>query len=84
MGVVDRQPIPRCCHSSTLRSRFVELDLVGVAEIADMLGISRQRVNAIVQTHDDFPEPVAELSAGRIWLREEILDWARRTGREVG
>jgi hypothetical protein len=57
------------------------LDLVGTAEIAEMLGITRQRVNAIVQTHDDFPEPVAVLSAGRIWMRSDVLAWAKRTGR---
>ncbi|MCP4308024.1 MAG: hypothetical protein GY788_24760 [bacterium] len=58
-----------------------QLDLVGVAEVADMLGISRQRVNAIVNTRDDFPEPVAVLTAGRIWLREEVVSWAKEDGR---
>ncbi|MGZ4314197.1 MAG: DNA-binding protein [Gaiellaceae bacterium] len=60
------------------------VDLVGVAEIAKMLGITRQRVNAIVQTHTDFPVPVAELSAGRIWLRKDVEAWAHRTGRMGG
>ena len=40
--------------------------LVGTAEIASMLGVSRQRVDRIVATHNDFPAPEAELSAGRI------------------
>lgn len=55
--------------------------LVGVAEIAEMLDITRQRVDAIVRTHDDFPQPQAELKAGRVWLRSEVEAWARRTGR---
>ena len=59
----------------------MSLDLVGVAEIAEMLGVSRQRVDAIARTHDEFPDPVAELSAGRIWLRKDIEAWARKTGR---
>jgi hypothetical protein len=46
-----------------------------------MLELTRQRVNAIVRTHEDFPRPVAELSAGRIWCRKEVEAWARRTGR---
>ena len=33
------------------------------------------------RTHEDFPKPVAELAAGRIWTRKEIEEWARRTGR---
>ncbi len=57
------------------------LDLVGAAEIAEMLGLTRQRVNVIVRTHEDFPRPVAELSAGRIWMRKDVVAWARHTGR---
>jgi predicted DNA-binding transcriptional regulator AlpA len=59
----------------------VTAHLVGVAEIAEMLGVSRQRVDAIIRTHEDFPMPEAELSAGRIWKRRDVEDWARRTGR---
>ena len=58
-------------------------DLVGVAEIAEMLGVSRQRVNAIVKRDDDFPVPAAELSAGRIWRRGDVVAWARAVGREI-
>ena len=59
----------------------MRLDLVGVAEIAEMLGVSRQRVDAITRTHSDFPKPVAELASGRIWMRRDVLTWARKTGR---
>ena len=48
--------------------------LLGVAEIATMLGLSRQRVNQLVQS-DDFPAPEAELSAGRIWARPAVEAW---------
>lgn len=49
--------------------------LVGVAEIAEMLGVTRQRVNRMVQTIPDFPAPEAELSAGRVWKRSLIEAW---------
>ena len=52
--------------------------LVGISEIADLLGVSRQRVDAITRTHKDFPEPEAELKSGRIWLRAKVEEWARR------
>lgn len=55
--------------------------LVGAAEVAELLGVTRQRVDAIARTHADFPKPQAELQAGRVWLRAEIEDWAQRTGR---
>lgn len=64
-------------------------ELVGVAEIAEMLGVTRQRVNRIVQTSADFPKPVADLSAGRIWRLKDIQIWIkkhpqRRPGRPKG
>jgi predicted DNA-binding transcriptional regulator AlpA len=51
--------------------------LVGVAEIADMLGVSRQRVNRMIQTIADFPKPEVELSAGRVWKRVTVERWIR-------
>jgi hypothetical protein len=58
-------------------------DFVGVQEVARMLGITRQRVNAIVQTHDDFPDPVSKVAAGRLWRRKDIIEWAEKTGRTL-
>ena len=51
------------------------LDIVGVAEIAAQLGVSRQRVHEILRTAHDFPEPAAELAAGRVWLRADVESW---------
>jgi prophage regulatory protein len=51
------------------------LELVGVAEIGQLMGLSRQRVNEIVRTQADFPPPAAELAAGRIWHRGEVEAW---------
>lgn len=56
--------------------------LVGVAEIARMLAVSRQRVSQLAETKD-FPEPVVRLSAGPVWEREAVEVWARQTGRSV-
>lgn len=53
---------------------------MGVTEIAEMLGVSRQRVHQLAQT-PEFPEPVARLSAGTVWTREAVEEWARATGR---
>lgn len=48
--------------------------LVGTAEISDMLGVSRQRVAQLASV-PDFPQPTAELTAGRVWLRSAVLQW---------
>lgn len=50
-------------------------DLVGVHEIAEMLKVTRQRVDRIASTDSSFPDPVAVLAAGRIWRREEVEVW---------
>lgn len=54
---------------------------MGVHEIAELLCVSRQRVDELSRTRDDFPEPVQVLRSGRIWARSDIETWARETGR---
>jgi predicted DNA-binding transcriptional regulator AlpA len=56
------------------------VDLVGLTEIAERLGVSAQRVDQLAR-RDDFPEPVAVLAAGRIWRLGDIEDWAKSTSR---
>ncbi|HVX46629.1 MAG TPA: Clp protease N-terminal domain-containing protein, partial [Mycobacteriales bacterium] len=51
--------------------------LVGVAEIAGMLGVSRSRVTQLVGSYADFPAPDAELASGRIWNRTAVEQWIR-------
>jgi predicted DNA-binding transcriptional regulator AlpA len=54
---------------------------MGLTEIADLLGVSRQRVDQIVKKDPGFPTPEAVLIGGRIWKRGDVEAWARRTGR---
>lgn len=49
--------------------------LVGISEIGEMLGVSRQRASAL-QTHKGFPGPVATLRAGPVWRRDDIASFA--------
>ena len=58
-------------------------ELVGIFEIASMLGVSRQRVDQISRADTAFPDPVAELHAGRIWRRDDIVRWANLSGRKL-
>jgi predicted DNA-binding transcriptional regulator AlpA len=48
--------------------------LLGAAEIAKMLGVTRQRVHQL-SSDPDFPKPDAALSAGKIWTRSSIETW---------
>jgi predicted DNA-binding transcriptional regulator AlpA len=53
----------------------VEHLIVGVAEIAELLGVSRQRVDQLTR-RADFPPAVAELASGRLWVRGQVERWA--------
>jgi predicted DNA-binding transcriptional regulator AlpA len=55
-------------------------ELLGTAEIADMLRVSRQRVHQLT-SRADFPAPVAVLKAGMFWRRADVEEWAARSGR---
>lgn len=60
-------------------------DLMGTHEIAELLGVSRQRVDELARTDDAFPEPAARLKAGRVWNRADVERWAAgRRGRVPG
>jgi prophage regulatory protein len=51
------------------------LPLVGTAEIRVMLGgVSAQRTYAIT-SRADFPRPLGEIGAGRVWLRPAVAAW---------
>ena len=54
----------------------VSSHLVGLTEIAAMLGVTRQRVGQLVRDYNDFPSPVADLASGRIWETSAVEAWA--------
>ncbi|WP_436531239.1 helix-turn-helix transcriptional regulator [Actinoplanes sp. HUAS TT8] len=50
--------------------------LMGAREIANRLGLSRQRVQQLAD-RDDFPAPFQTLFMGRVWLSHDIELWIR-------
>lgn len=55
--------------------------IAGVAEAAEILGWDKRRVITYLN-RGSFPEPLASLASGRIWLRDDIeayaLEWRAR------
>jgi prophage regulatory protein len=43
----------------------------------------RQYVDRLTREDPTFPEPVAELAAGRVWKRADVVKWAKAAGRET-
>lgn len=64
-------------------------ELVGSAEVAGLLGVTKQRVHQLVQRGEanvpPVPAPVAVLAGGAVWRRNDWLlfleAWPRRSGR---
>lgn len=59
---------------------FLVYDVVGAKELEAMFGVSRQRVQQIIN-RDDFPEPCVDLAMGKAWERRDVEKWARDRGR---
>lgn len=59
-------------------------EMLGAAEVADTLGVSRQRVDELRRA-GRLPEPIAELRASPVWPRPAIdrflETWERKPGR---
>jgi len=50
-------------------------DLLTTTQIADLIGVSRQRVEALRKEHDDFPAPVGRVGRQQVWHRDAIYEW---------
>lgn len=59
-------------------------ELVGLAEIAAILGVSKQRVRELAAQDDTFPQPVAELIGGAIYVKSMIEEYKRQSTRQPG
>jgi predicted DNA-binding transcriptional regulator AlpA len=71
----------RRSRSVGLMSAAPPLELVGVSEIAELLGVSRQAAHELTGRSEvnDFPPPygvvVGAATCRRYWLPEEVDEW---------
>jgi predicted DNA-binding transcriptional regulator AlpA len=60
-------------------------DIVSAPEVAEILGVSRQRVHQLIGDHPAFPPPIVRVGSGPLWLRTTIeafnQSWVRKPGR---
>lgn len=54
--------------------------LLGLNEMAELLGLSKARVRQLADTKT-FPDHFVRLHIGRIWLTSQVLSWAAAEGR---
>jgi hypothetical protein len=65
------------------QARTAGLDLLGGAEVAARLGVSTARAREL-SGRPDFPAPVAELAAGKVWRAEDVDAYATARDRSPG
>lgn len=53
--------------------------LAGVREVAELLGVSRQRVSQLAEK-PDFPKPLDRIAAGPVWRLADVKAWAKGRG----
>ncbi|MBC8130867.1 MAG: DNA-binding protein [Rhizobiaceae bacterium] len=49
-------------------------DFVGLTDVADIVGVSRQSIRKLMLGHDDFPVPVHDGSPS-VWHLADVLRW---------
>lgn len=55
-------------------------DICGVAEVADIIGRSKGRIDGLLLEDRNFPRPVWSIKLGRIWDRNDVVAWVQATG----
>ena len=56
--------------------------LMGQAEIADRLGVTRQRVQQLI-ARADWPKPFEVLAMGKVWRTEDVEAWIKANRPEI-
>lgn len=56
---------------------MAKLDLMGIAEIAERLGVTKSRADQLVR-QQGFPAPAARLKMGIIWEAADVEAWIAR------
>jgi len=51
--------------------------LLGITEIADLAGVTKQAVSNWRKRYDHFPRPLQNLQSGPVWEREKIESWVK-------
>jgi hypothetical protein len=93
LAALDKVGIPHegVAHLEVMDERYANMQMerpiesiLGVAEVAELLGVQKQRVPQLRVTRG-FPAPLAELASGPVWkestLRRFAATWERRPGR---
>jgi hypothetical protein len=74
------------CRESDFEAELMQSMLpafMGVGEIAAELEVSKQRASELSRD-SRFPQPVADLAAGPVWLASSVRNFAKNWSRQSG
>lgn len=60
-----------------METQYDSRQVVGTHEIAELLGVTRSRVNQMARERG-FPKPLGVLRMGKVWRRSDIEGWIRK------
>jgi hypothetical protein len=50
-------------------------DIAGIRDIAEHFGVKPNVVSNWAARYSDFPAPITEVAAGRLWDLVDVVDW---------
>src|SRR5260221_3624752 len=59
------------------------MNLVGMAEVAELLAVTEQALTNWRNRNISFPEPIAELRSGPVWKRDDVIAWGKGVGIQI-
>src|SRR5207247_6276314 len=60
------------------RKTMLEQDILGLQEIAALAKVTRAAVANWRTRFKDFPKPIAQLAAGPVFRRDQVMAWLKR------
>lgn len=63
-----------CFHHGEQRV-YCPCCIMGIAQLAEKLGINRDTLARWIERHEDFPGPVVKLGRGNGWYYPEVKVW---------
>ena len=61
-----------------------DMKVVGLSEVAELFGVTKQVAANWKNRRDDFPKPIAELKSGPVWSHDDIAAWAAENDIKIG
>lgn len=61
-------------------SQIALKDICGIAEVAEIIGRTKGRIDQLLLEDRGFPRPIWSIRLGRIWDRNDVVAWVQATG----